>query len=320
MPAYSQKDIESIQNITVHFKSLLDREAFIKLVGQDQINPETNYIWYPKMERQVWTEKVKGEVKVKANRYPIYIVSKGRWELRHTARSLEALGIEYRIVIEPQEYDQYAKVIAPRRILTLPFKNLGQGSIPARNWIWDHSVQEGHERHWILDDNIAGFYCLNNNQKPKVTAFNPFTPIEQFTDFYENIGLSGMNYEFFIKRRTDTPAYYQNNRVYSCILIRNDMPLRWRGRYNEDADLSLRVLKSGLCTVLFNYIQAKKLPTMTVGGGNTDELYVEEGRLRMAESLKAQHPELVKISRKWGRWQHVVNYRPFRSLQLIPRR
>jgi len=27
------------------------------------------------------------------------------------------------------------------------FKDLGLGSIPARNWVWDHSIKTGAERH-----------------------------------------------------------------------------------------------------------------------------------------------------------------------------
>ena len=68
--------------------------------------------------------------------YPVYIISKGRWETRFTSKSLEDMNVPYRIVIEPQEYEQYAAVIDPTKILVLPFSNLGQGSIPARNWVW----------------------------------------------------------------------------------------------------------------------------------------------------------------------------------------
>ena len=37
----------------------------------------------------------------------------------------------------------------------------------------------------------------------------------------------------------------------------------------------------------------------------------------MAMSLKKQHPEIVSIKQKWGRWQHSVDYRQFRKNQLI---
>ncbi len=87
-------------------------------------------------------------------KYPLYIVSKGRWESRLTSKALETIGVPYHIVIEPQEYKKYKSVIRKSKILVLPFKNLNQGSIPARNWIWEHAISLGVKRHWILDDNI----------------------------------------------------------------------------------------------------------------------------------------------------------------------
>jgi hypothetical protein len=56
---------------------------------------------------------------------------------------------------------------------------------------------------------------------------------------------------------------------------------------------------------------------MTMKGGNTDDLYKDDGRLLMAQSLQQQHPDVVKITRKWGRWQHKVDYRPFKANRLI---
>ncbi len=52
-------------------------------------------------------------------------------------------------------------------------------------------------------------------------------------------------------------------------------------------------------------------------GGNTDELYRGDGRLKMAKQLENRHPDVVKIRRRFGRWQHVVNYRPFKKNKLI---
>jgi hypothetical protein len=36
----------------------------------------------------------------------------------------------------------------------------------------------------------------------------------------------------------------------------------------------------------------------------------------MAQSLQRQHPDVTRIAWKWGRWQHVVDYRPFRGNRL----
>jgi hypothetical protein len=237
-----------------------------------------------------------------------------------TVKALSARNIPHRVVVEPQEHDQYAEVIDPASLLVLPFSNLGQGSIPARNWVWEHSLSEGHERHWILDDNIRDFYRLHENIKYRISSGATFAAIEDFADRYENIALTGMNYELLTPRKEKQPAFIANTRIYSCILIYNAIPYRWRGRYNEDTDLSLRALKDGWCTVLFNAFLADKAATMTMKGGNTEQLYKldnEDGRLLMAQSLQRQHPDVVKITRKWGRWQHQVDYRPFKANKLI---
>lgn len=181
-------------------------------------------------------------------RYPIYVISKGRWEQRMTSKALETMGAPYKIVIEPQEYDNYAAVIDPKKILVLPFSNLGQGSISARNWVWEHSLTQGDERHWIIDDNIRYFVRLNRNLRVPVSSGTIFRCAEDFVDRYENVGIAGFQYWMFAPRKQKAPAFALNTRIYSCILLKNDLPFRWRGRYNEDTDLSLRILKGGWCS------------------------------------------------------------------------
>ncbi len=250
-------------------------------------------------------------------KYPIYIISKGRADTRFTSRTFEEMGVPYRIVIEPQEYDKYAAVIDPKKILVLPFSNLGQGSIPVRNWVWEHSISEGHKRHWVMDDNIRYFYRLNRNKKVRVKDATILRAAEDFSDRYENVKMAGLNYAFFCPAELKRPPYYVNTRIYSCILLNNDIPHRWRGRYNEDTDLSLRILKDGYCTILFNAFLCGKMATMTMKGGNTEEVYAKnqqefDNRRTFAESLKAQHPDVVEITMKWGRWHHHVDYSVFR--------
>jgi len=251
--------------------------------------------------------------------YPVYIISKGRWESRLTSKAFEKLKIPYHIVIEPQEYDDYAKVIDPQKILVLPFSNLGQGSIPARNWVWEHSIKQGAEKHWILDDNIRSFYRLYNDLRVRVGDGTIFKAAEDLTNRYENVALAGFQYHFFGMGARKMPLIL-NTRIYSCILIKNDIPYRWRGRYNEDTDLSIRVLKDGWCTMLFYAFLCEKMVTMLMKGGNTEELYKlkgADGRLKMAKSLREQHPDVTKIVWKWGRWQHLVDYRGFKYNKLI---
>jgi hypothetical protein len=251
-------------------------------------------------------------------KYPIYIISKGRWQRRQTSKALEIMQVPYRIVIEPQEFENYAKFIDKKKILVLPFSNLGQGSIPARNWVWEHSIKEGHQKHWILDDNMDSFYRLNRNMKLIVTSGSIFKAAEDFVDRYENIALSGFQYNSFVFKDSVVPPYRLNTRIYSCILIDNNINYRWRGRFNEDTDLSLRVLKDGFCTMLFNAFLVNKETTMRAKGGNTDELYKNtDNRKEFAESLYQQHPDVVEVVWKFNRWHHSVDYKPFKKNKLV---
>jgi len=279
------------------------------------------------------------------SRYPIYIISKGRPDSRLTVKSLDAMGAMYRVVIEESEYDDYAAVINPNKLLVLPegfrenpkwarrCENTGLlgGSIPVRNWVWEHSIAEGHKRHWILDDNIWHFYRAHNNRKTKVLTPTPFRVCEDFTDRYTDVKMSGMNYAALAPAYSKRPPYYHNTRVYSCILLANDVyengELYWRGKFNEDTDLSLRLMKAGYHTYLFNAFVCGKVATLTMKGGNTKEVYgIDQAgtkharagsdfdhRRAFAESLHAQHPGEVKITQKFGRWHHHIDYRVFQN-------
>jgi len=250
--------------------------------------------------------------------YPIYIISKGRWDTRLTVKALEKMKVPYHIVVEPAEYDNYSKVIDSNKIYTLPFDNLGQGSIPARNWVWEHSIDNGYKRHWILDDNIRVFRRFNNNKKYEVTSGTIFKCAEDFVDRYENIALAGFQYSQFVTLCRDLPPFFINTRIYSCILIKNDIPYRWRGKFNEDSDLAIRVLKDGWVTILFIAFLQDKETTMTMKGGNTDTIYNKgDKRLEFAKSLQEQHPDCVKVVWRYNRWHHSINFNKFKENKLI---
>lgn len=263
--------------------------------------------------------------------FPIYIISKGRHESRLTSRALEHLKVPYFIIVEKQEYKAYASVIDSKKILILEEKyqreyqtcdpegderGQGRGGGPARNFVWEHSIANGDIRHWIVDDNINGFYRLNKNLPVPAGDGTIFKCMEDFVLRYTNVPLAGPNYFMFACRKVKIPPFVVNTRIYSCILIRNDLPFRWRSRYNADTDLSLRVLKAGFCTIQFNAFLQDKMITMHSKGGNTEELYNNDGRLRMAKSLQRQHPDVAKVVWKFHRWHHSVDYRPFKNNKL----
>ena len=234
------------------------------------------------------------------------------------------MRVPYFIVIEPQEFEKYDAVVDKHwgTVLVLPFRNLGLGPVPARNWIKKHSIEVlKTERHWQIDDDMMCFYRLHNNLKVKVDDGTIFRIAEDFVDRYENVALAGFHYDFFAKRKQKLPPFYLNRRVYSTTLVNNAIPYEWRGRYNDDTDMNLRALKDGWCTINFLAFLAGTVTTMSIPGGMT-EMYKkikrskEDGRFKMAMSLVEQHPDVTSITWRFNHWQHLVNYEPFKNNQL----
>ena len=262
--------------------------------------------------------------------HPVYIVSKGRWESRLTSKALEHMTVPYKIIVEESEFDKYAEVIDLTKILILPQSYLdaydtcddlgetkSKGPGAARNFAWDHSISVGAKKHWVLDDNFDAFHRFNRNMKNEVDSGTIFRLMEMFVDRYENVPIAGPNYYSFCKTTDAVPPFILNTRIYSCLLIQNDIPYRWRGRYNEDTDLSLRVLKDGYCTIQFNAFLAGKVTTQRMKGGNTADFYAQEGTLAKSKMLADMHPDVASVVWRFNRWHHHVDYRPFKVNKLI---
>ena len=259
-------------------------------------------------------------------RFPLYIPTKGRADTRLTSRALERMGVPHLLVVEAQEVAAYVGAGCPlSRLLVLDktyqeqydtCDDLGasksRGPGPARNFIWAHAISEGHQWHWVMDDNIRAFYRLNRNLKVPCESPAFFRAMEDFVLRYENIAMAGPNYFMFASRKTQMSPFVMNTRIYSCNLIRNDIPLRWRGRYNEDTILSLDMLKAGWCTVQFNAFLQEKLRTQTLGGGNTAEFYAREGTGPKSEMQVRVHPDVSRLTYRFGRVHHYVNYKVFK--------
>lgn len=261
--------------------------------------------------------------------FPLYIVSKGRADTRLTSKALEMMGVPYSIIIESQEYDSYAAVIDPKKILILDPKfqtdyevmirdSASKGSGPARNFAWEHSISQGHKWHWVMDDNIDGFRRMNKSKRLRVGDGTIFAAMENFCLRYTNIAMAGPHYySFAMTTLTKThrlPPFLLNTRIFSCNLIRNDVPFRWRGRYNEDLDLSLNMLKGGWCTVQFYAFLQNKARTLTMKGGNA-EIY-SGGTLEKSKMIVRNHPDVARLAWRYGRAHHWVDFRPFERNKL----
>ena len=267
-------------------------------------------------------------------RYPIFIVSKGRAQSGPmTARALDKIGVPYRIIVEDSEVEAYSAKGHTDRLCVLPpsykadyevldglglSKSTGPG--PARNFAWDIALKEGAAWHWVMDDNIWCFYYFHRNRYLKLTDGLLLRYAEDFTTQYQNVVLAGPEYEMFMpeKQRHRVP-FRVNGRIFSCSLIRNDSPFRWRGRYNEDVVMTLDVLTGGYQTILFHFLLQKKMWTQQMKGGNTDDLYAG-GTKEKSELLKLVYPQFTQLKWKFQRHHHVVDYKAAATSRRLVRR
>jgi hypothetical protein len=280
--------------------------------------------------------------------FPLYIPSKGRHEYLMTSKALTAMGVDHFLVVEPQQVDAYRTAVKALGIratvleLDLSFKDAYEkcddlgltkstGPGPARNFAWEHARAAGHDWHWVMDDNIRAFYRLNQNLRVKVVTPEFWTAQEDFVLRYSNVAMAGPNYFMFAPRKSKFPPFITNTRIYSCNLIRNDVGYRWRGRYNEDTILSLDLLKAGWCTVQFYAFLQDKLQTQQMKGGNTAEFYHAEGVVQAgskyadtgtvakSEMLARAHPDVARVTWRYGRVHHMVDYSQWKDRALIRR-
>lgn len=266
--------------------------------------------------------------------FPLYIPSKGRSEYMMTSRALTDMGVSHYVVVEPQEVEKYQQAAKGLLCKILPLdmtykekyetcdelglsKSTGPG--PARNFAWDHSISQGHKWHWVMDDNIKCFRRMHRNERIKILSGAFWRAMEDFVLRYKNVGMAGPNYTMFAFGASKLPPFIINTRIYSCNLIRNELPFRWRGRYNEDTILSLDMLKAGWCTIQFNAFLQEKIRTQTIGGGNTQEFYAKEGTLEKSKMQVRVHPDCSKLVWKFQRWHHHVDYTRFKKQKLIRR-
>lgn len=312
----------------------------LKELYEQTVTEKTKSLWFPRLVHgQNNNIRVIGGRKAK---HPIYVVSKNRSDIgkMHVSYWLTNMQQPHYIILEKEDIPKYQETYGKSPYCTLielpqEFKDnydvfdetIGQqgttGPGAARNFAMEHAKVNGNQWCWCLDDNceFPGFVRYYRGRRIPCYSAECFRTLEDFVDRFSNVGQAGLNYSKFCIDEQMYPPYTTNTRIYSFLLLRTDLPYRWRGRYNEDTCLSLDMLKDGWCTIQLNCYTAAKVTTQKVKGGNSEEFYTKDegGTLPKSEMLAKMHPDVAKVVWKFNRWHHEVDYSGFtQELQYKP--
>jgi len=243
------------------------------------------------------------------NKYTIYIPSKGRPTRNKTAKLLKNLN--YKIVVEPQDYDDYSKVYPAESLVKLDFNDRGLAYV--RNYINQYSRCRGELYHWQMDDDVDCFKFRKKNytKNETIEPLLAISIVEQCMDMFTNVAISGIGANAFAFAK-HYPV--QKNRLtYQCMLINNLIENEWKMGGVEDWYYTFDVLEQGYCTLAFHHIMTQTSSTMQSPGGSTDIHFAGDKRKLLYEQfiklwpnrfILKEYPDSVK---RW-RLQHIRKF------------
>ena len=100
------------------------------------------------------------------NKYPIFIPTKGRYQNPLTIKMFQKHRVDFTIVVEKHEYNEYLKIVDKNNILVLPHQN--EGLTKTRNWIWDYAESKGYKNSGHLMIILQGFIAGIITEKYKL--------------------------------------------------------------------------------------------------------------------------------------------------------
>lgn len=286
-----------VVKLIVSFETVEKRDEFVELSKLNIVgrNHKTHSAFYPNRERRRLTDfKINLNESVNtpdspANElsiplYPIIIVSKERPNAT-THTHLLGAGIEYFILVEPQDEDSYIESHGKKRVLVMAEND--RGVAYARNQAKIKAKEKGFDKTWMVDDDLTSIFIRTKHpdkdyyKADKVVYFGDMLKqIENHADSIENFGSSCLCHDgFAFSKKEDVDI---NKMVYCFQLISTQNDIWFKEHTSEDVDYSLQLLSKGLMTFVYNRITFRTPKSGSMKGGcNSSNDYMNGGRKKM---------------------------------------
>lgn len=199
----------------------------------------------------------------------IYIPSKGRPQCQ-TAKTLSEQNIQFVIVVEPDELQQYKEQNPNCNFLILPQNNFGLSNV--RNYILNYAKSKGEDFFWMIDDDVTSFYTRQGTKLFK-NVEQAFTISEALLN--NKVGQIAMEYRQFAW--SANKDFIENSYADVCVCINTNVHARYRNEVllKEDRDFTMQIIKSGML-VLRSTIACFSAPKNGSNKGGLFEYYASK--------------------------------------------
>jgi hypothetical protein len=220
---------------------------------------------------------------------PIFIPTKGRCKKQRTAGLLRSIGVEYTLVVEPQE----AHLYGGHKIVTLPENN--RGLAYSRNHIL--SINAG--MFGMFDDDVVDFgVVVNGRCKSEAGKLIEFVSLCESVGGYATYCPAYRQFAWSSKKpyRINKPAEVMG--IYDSSIIAST-------RYDacafpEDRDFFLSLVLCGKKTIAFPKYWFSTPHVGSVKGGLQSD-YASGRYVEGAENLKSKWGDLVTLKKRGWR-------------------
>lgn len=180
--------------------------------------------------------------------FPILIPSKNRPNSK-LFDMLKSDNLDFNIVVEPQDRQQYSEAGYSNVLIVLPENN--QGLAYSRNFILDYAKQSLFGWFWMMDDDISNFYEVDDGKTKITNPTNALEIAENILSKQKGVGQLGLEYQQFAwsqKKDFATNSYCD---VCVCLNTRAIGKIRYREEVllKEDRDMTLQILSKGYQTI-----------------------------------------------------------------------
>ncbi len=238
--------------------------------------------------------------------YPVYVISRKRWNSATTMRLLDQARINYMLVVPKKELEQYHDRFPSADIIALPDSETGAGA--ARSYIQEICKEQGYPYVWILDDDIDAVEKIPSGStvmKEVSTLRSLFSTLESWIEDYSNVALLGVN----LNGEFNEKAFQVNGSVRGLMLVNLQTGKEFNPKYKvyEDYEFAFQHITEDWVTIVHNSFSVgfAQLP-----GGGASSLYLSNVD---AVALEKEYPAFVNLSYNQSIAQVEINWKAFTS-------